>query len=418
MIDSITSHASFLAELDEFLSTNALDVGPNTTETEEVEWCASQLDTDLYDAGSTDSSSSSHTDSKPIRSRKRNTKKKENAAFRANETKRRRMYRLRMKSERDTLQHQVTMLTDQVAELTQRLIKTTNATNMVSSASTWKALARYQREERQQASEEQRRLIVVVSSQAALIQELRAIVLNRLEITPTIDEGVLDVRGTNVRKDEILFGAQISELETNYARTNAVLRAGGVDTMSVGLTMSTFKNPSDDSIRYLQYRGNIHTSLNFEPACKNFWSLAHIRHRRQDREVYDRAKELDNTFAVRFRAIAQLQGAPVSLLQRLVVRRYVTVDYMVLVWRVFVEGEGLYSGMHASDSGWCRLRPIKNGVKDGTVMELCVHQVPMYFGLNPSGEEIARFHEAVIRISKENEEKLLKGLEISFDEQA
>ncbi|KAF1791389.1 hypothetical protein GQ600_20655 [Phytophthora cactorum] len=169
--------------------------------------------------------------------------------------------------------------------------------------------------------------------------------------------------------------------------------------------MSTFKNASDDSVSYFQYRSKFHSSLVFEQACKNFWNLAHTKHRRQGREVYDRAKELDNTFAVKFRTVAQLQSTPGSLHQRLVVRRFVTDDHMVLVWRVFVEGEGPYSGMHANDSGWCRLRPRTNGTEAGTVMELCVYQAPMHFGFSPSGDDVVQLYKVVIRISKKNEKK-------------
>ncbi|EEY55223.1 uncharacterized protein PITG_09124 [Phytophthora infestans T30-4] len=283
---------------------------------------------------------------------------------------------------------------------------------MVSSASTWKALARYQLDKRQQASEVQSRLVTAVSAQASLIQELKVIVLNHLDISPVVDERVLNAPVVNGRKDEILFGTQLSELDANYARTAAVLRAGGVDTMSVGLTKSTFKNSSDGRVSYFQYRGKIHSSLSLKQACKNFWTLAHIRHRRQDRKVYDRAHELDNTFAVKFRTAVQLLSGSVSLLQRLTVRRFVADDHMVLVWKVFVEGEGAYSGMHANDSGWCRLRPKSNVPEGGTIMELCVHQAPMHFGLNPIGDEEANFHEAVVKVSKENEEKLLTGMEL------
>ncbi|KAG6956360.1 hypothetical protein JG687_00010644, partial [Phytophthora cactorum] len=72
-----------------------------------------------------------------------------NTKYRAWETERRRVYRHREKRERDSLQRQVPSLTDQMARLTQRHIKKTNETNPVSSASTWKALARYQQEELQ-----------------------------------------------------------------------------------------------------------------------------------------------------------------------------------------------------------------------------------------------------------------------------
>ncbi|KAG2790065.1 hypothetical protein PC129_g10237 [Phytophthora cactorum] len=109
-----------------------------------------------------------------------------------------------------------------MARLTQRHIKKTNETNPVSSASTWKALARYQQEELQYANETHKQLLLVaaVSSPASLIQELREIMLNRVETTPPINEKVHDVRVMNARKDEILIGTQISELEANYLRTN------------------------------------------------------------------------------------------------------------------------------------------------------------------------------------------------------
>ncbi|KAG6943903.1 hypothetical protein JG688_00017371 [Phytophthora aleatoria] len=115
------------------------------TETEDVGLSndtGTQFDSDLCDARSTDSSPSSSS-----RSRKATNKKKENTKYRAWGTQRRRVYRHREKRERDSFQRQVPALTDQMARLTQRHIKKTNETNPVSSASTWKTLARYQQEE-------------------------------------------------------------------------------------------------------------------------------------------------------------------------------------------------------------------------------------------------------------------------------
>ncbi|KAF1791394.1 hypothetical protein GQ600_20660 [Phytophthora cactorum] len=66
----------------------------------------------------------------------------------------------------------MTVLNDQVARLTQRLVKKTNEP------------MRYQQEELQEDSDEQKQLVAAIISQALIIQQLREIVLNRLETTP------------------------------------------------------------------------------------------------------------------------------------------------------------------------------------------------------------------------------------------
>jgi hypothetical protein len=54
----------------------------------------------------------------------------------------------------------------------------------------------------------------------------------------------------------------------------------------------------------------------------------------------------------------QLQiGGTASLLPRFVFRRYLSNNCLVIIWRKFNEGEGVFSGMHSNASGWCWLRP-------------------------------------------------------------
>ncbi|KAF1779832.1 hypothetical protein GQ600_16579 [Phytophthora cactorum] len=54
-----------------------------------------------------------------------------------------------------------------------------------------------------------------------------------------------------------------------------------------------------------------------------------------------------------------------------------TDDRVVIVWRKFTEGEGVYAGMHSDETGWNIVRPSSDGA--GTVMESIIRYVPMSF---------------------------------------
>lgn len=64
-----------------------------------------------------------------------------------------------------------------------------------------------------------------------------------------------------------------------------------------------------------------------------------------------------------------------SAVQRVVTRRYQDNGRMVLVWQSLMEGEGMFTGIRAGETGWDVLTPSK----DGTLIQTCISHTPMNF---------------------------------------
>eukprot|EP00644_Phytophthora_capsici_P002630 jgi/Phyca11/105989/e_gw1.11.616.1 len=69
----------------------------------------------------------------------------------------------------------------------------------------------------------------------------------------------------------------------------------------------------------------------FEQACQTFWDAAQLRHRQECRREFHQV---------------------VSALQRVVSRRYRTRDRFVYVWQSYMDGEGMFTGLNAGETGW------------------------------------------------------------------
>ncbi|KAF1785918.1 hypothetical protein GQ600_12920 [Phytophthora cactorum] len=71
-----------------------------------------------------------------------------------------------------------------------------------------------------------------------------------------------------------------------------------------------------------------------------------------------------NTVAFKFRVKKTLaDGATVSVLKR---GRFRGNNRVVIVWKIFSEGEGIFSGMDANETTWARIRPYLAGSNTGT----------------------------------------------------
>eukprot|EP00644_Phytophthora_capsici_P002618 jgi/Phyca11/105637/e_gw1.11.620.1 len=82
-------------------------------------------------------------------------------------------------------------------------------------------------------------------------------------------------------------------------------------------------------------------------------------------------------------------GRTVSVLQHAVARRYLEADKMVVVWKTFTEGEGMFAGMHADECGWCLSTPSSITSKPSTLMRTVIRHVPMHFDATLAKEPAA-----------------------------
>ncbi|KAE9023284.1 hypothetical protein PF011_g4052 [Phytophthora fragariae] len=293
---------------------------------------------------------------------------------------RRRTYRKRHLQERESLRQEI-------QKLTEELQKGNNTCT-----SPWKMVAERQLAARRNAEAEQQRLWSTIDARAALIQEFKAMVnerVNALEDFVSIKGRVFEDssdaafhRHKRVRQepsDEAIFAAYIQELDAVYARTDAILRAGGIDP-----TEANWDDPSevwtkDLDTGYFEYRGKLTLPVDYHDFCRSRWYTQPLHHRQESRQLYMNLGDPENTVALKFRITTRLAtGKTASVLQRFVTRKHEEKERTVIVWRLFKEGEGPFVDMHADETGWAIASPALNSPEKGTVMTNCVNNVPMH----------------------------------------
>ncbi|KAG6587173.1 uncharacterized protein IUM83_03060 [Phytophthora cinnamomi] len=121
--------------------------------------------------------------------------------------------------------------------------------------------------------------------------------------------------------------------------------------------------------------------LHFDHACQTLWESGKLPHQQQNRQGFGDVEDPENTAAFTFRIANRLvTGGIVSAVQRVITRRYQEEGRMVLVWQSLMEGEGMFTGMRAGETGWDVLTPSTDASRPGTVIQTCISHTPMHFG--------------------------------------
>ncbi|ETK72006.1 hypothetical protein F441_21318 [Phytophthora nicotianae CJ01A1] len=297
----------------------------------------------------------------------------------AKDRKRRQGYRERRRIERESLQQEV-------EKLTKELRNARGRKNLLASA--WEMLAKRQLAARMAAEAEQRRLFKAVSSRAVLLEEFQDLMNQRVakwcdfSSSEYVDTRTASYQHKRIRlepMDDAIFSAYIQELGGVFTQTDEALRLRGLDA-----TEPNWDEPSETWIKdpdtgYFLYGGKLTLPFDFRKLCMSRWYTAPLWHRQESRQLYKGLDDPDNTLALKFRITTRLaSGKIASVLQRVAIRRYEENERMVIVWRLFTEGEGIFAGMNADETGWNVVVPAKKGAETGTVLLTSVRNVPMH----------------------------------------
>ncbi|KAG1703508.1 hypothetical protein DVH05_007455 [Phytophthora capsici] len=323
----------------------------------------------------------------------------------AKDRNRRRAYRERRRIERENLQQEIVKLTEELQK-----IKRSKKRNLVLSA--WEMVAQHQLAARKRSEDHQRQLHKAIDVQVALVKDFRRLAHDRVDTLGGIPIGKnsLTDKPKRVRleaTDVEIFAGYIKELSSVFTKTERILRESKLES-----TEPNWNDPieiwdQDVDTGYFEFRGKITLPCDFEEICHYRWQTAHLLQDR--REVYD--VNDDNTLALKFRRTTHLpSGEIASVLRRLVIRRYKFEDRMVLVWRLFTEGEGFFNGMHADETGWGVITPTDHSSKTGTVLRTCVKNTPMHCN-SVQKRVLQQFNQGLFQWGHENKEKDTFGLE-------
>jgi hypothetical protein len=319
--------------------------------------------------------------------RSRRTRKKAKAVVdaaakyelaKAKDRKRRSDYRERRRVEKETLKQQVGELTAELGEL-----QKSKAAERSLASSAWEMVAKRQLQARVKAEEKQHRIVRAVESRARMIEAFKGFVHDRVT---DVDEAE-PYQHKRIRlepSDAELFKLYMKDLDATYAQTDEALRSYGLDATDASWDRPRRHWKEDGETGCYLYADKYAMPYNFEQICRHTWYVAQMPHRQEDRERFDVVDDPENTSAFKFRVTTCLHsGRKVSLLQRAVVRRYVQDNRSVIVWRSFTEGEGMFAGMHADESGWCVSIPLSNSPEPSTLLLTMMRHVPMYFSTKP-----------------------------------
>ncbi|CAI5709922.1 unnamed protein product [Peronospora destructor] len=329
---------------------------------------------------------------------------------------RRSEYRKRQKEEKESLRKEIDKLSAKLDKLQDSTDAggTSPSTDAALSKLLWKAIASQQKDHLYTAEKEQQQLRAAISSRATLIEDMCGLLKKRLYDGSVANDEFGDTPRLKKRMllkptDLALFDTFIQRLDTVYLQTDEVISACDSYVMKEFPVITTIK---DKETEYYQEVNRQTLPFKYKQICHSLWHWAQLKHRQEDREIYEAVEDPDNIIAIKFRISSRRMGETVSLLQRFTARRFQEANRVVVVWKVFSEGEGLFRGMHSDETGWCVIRPSTDSSIRGTIMETCVRRVPMHFSSSITCTPVINeFTDLVFAAGNEESKSVYQALE-------
>ncbi|KAE9319792.1 hypothetical protein PF008_g18182 [Phytophthora fragariae] len=338
----------------------------------------------------------------------------EQSRRRSKDAERRSVYRQRQRDEKEALRREIDKLSAKLDKLQDPPSdgSVSPSTDLALSSCLWKAIASRQKEHREAAEKEQLHLRAAISSRATLIDDLCGFLNKRVQDGAVVDGDVVDAaRHKRMRlepTDSVLFETFIQELHTFYLQADEVVGACGLETSAA----PSVTKHRDGRTEYYQHADRQSLPFKLKHVGHSLWHLAQLKHRQEGREIYEGVEDPENTIALKFRVTRRRMGEKVSLLQRVVARRFQETNRVVVVWKLFTEGEGMFRWMHADETGWSIARPSTSSDATGTILDTCFRHVPMHFSNSASCTPVVdEFTNMVVSRGEEENQTVLKALE-------
>ncbi|KAG7384948.1 hypothetical protein PHYPSEUDO_002094 [Phytophthora pseudosyringae] len=328
---------------------------------------------------------------------------------------RRSTYRKKQKAQKADLYQQVEELSTQLTEL-QNKKDAANTRRGLGLAPTalWQVLANRHLQARLLAEEHQRRLREAVERRSALICDLGVIIRKRIsEGHPDGDNVQAPSKRARVESpDMALYDTFIKEMDDVYARTDSMFRETDVEASPDNATFYNASRTVTRNSNYHELVGMVTTPFPFE-RVRSMVNQVRCMENRPGCEKIQVPGVTDETNVLKFRIEARVGMAVGSLVQHAITRRYNEADRIVVVWRKFTEGEGIYAGMHSDETGWNVIRPVPSWVEGaGTCMESIIRYVPMTFNTAASADgKLKEFTDTIIAAGEEDCQACVRKLE-------
>ncbi|KAG1712536.1 hypothetical protein DVH05_000279 [Phytophthora capsici] len=315
---------------------------------------------------------------------------------------------MRAKNEREGLRRAADELSAQFHELinAQKGTKTTARTDLVLSNTFWRKIAIHQREQRLRVEAEHKRLSALVNAQNMYIESfgVHKDVSESTELTlapskrlATVEHNHIDdVKWLRLKSSvSSLYAMYLHEVDKCYAQVDQIFQDIEMESFPVGSPDSSYRYKPNGDVKYFQHRNRLLLPFGFENSSRVLWELLPLPHRQITRKVYHGVSDPANTFALQFR-LQRISpcGKIMSILKHLVCRRFIISDCVVIVWKIFSEGEDDFSGFDVDETSWARIRPVQDGTQYKTLMEFHSRQVPVpYLSANANNPAVKDFQD-------------------------
>ncbi|KAF1321495.1 hypothetical protein FI667_g11942, partial [Globisporangium splendens] len=313
--------------------------------------------------------------------------KEEASSVRTAATRKRNMYRDKMKHELQYLRLRTVELEEKLAALKQgRTLVSPEDKALLDSA--WKRMAANQMEYRKQSEAENERLKREVYQQIEMAGQMQQALGKRLTNGEILGNCVKKGRKSTTTLDEEEEFAMLSrDLAAAFSRMDAVFQENEIAKRDAGIARSaTMKMGVSEStgepFPYTELIDVIFTPFDCRLASRAAWLSVLQIFVHRPRPGLERVWHTKNAFAVKFDEIMTREnGDVVTFRSKLVVQKFFeSDDRMVAVWRSITAPEDDPSGIFADETGWATVEPVSASAgyvnRSGySVIRSCVHMV-------------------------------------------
>ncbi|ETL34882.1 hypothetical protein L916_12937, partial [Phytophthora nicotianae] len=195
-----------------------------------------------------------------------------------------------------------------------------------------------------------------------------------------------------------LIQQYILELAGVYKQTASVFPCS-TESSPQSSIIKTTREKNQNGTEFFQSYGTQMMPFEYRQTCHYLWQLVILGHRQEDRLLYRVVDDPENTLAMRFRLHGSNSEAYVVM--HYAIRRFEEKDRTVLVWRALAEGEGVFSGMHTDETGWCIVH--SSAMDSCAIVETCSRVVPMHIGAAASCVGVAEQFTGIVLKSIEED---------------
>lgn len=255
----------------------------------------------------------------------------------------------------------------------------------------WKKVAERQLARRRQTESENERLKAMLAEFLAQVRGIKQFLYKRPRQEHLLLDDTNESRLRRKKKqhtfgididDVALLSRFLAEEDEFFRLVDSIFSDSRASSTETGSPLVSTKTTSDGKqALYLEFRGTSIIPFAFERIVPAAWASAKCRYECEEHVSYDVDDRPDDTIAVRFPA--HFRGRQVLADNIMAIRRYVSNDRMVWVWRALFECVDELKHVVNDETGWSEYQamPSSDGTAStATLVRSCSRVVPLARG--------------------------------------